>query len=93
MNAINAIEAEHTAEAKDEDEPMPQKLLIFNDMIIELAKPRNLNILMKTTESLLNFGVYRHLRSSRSTWFPGIPMMSSLIGGVRRDRACSKLLR
>ena len=58
MNEINAIEAEHTAEAKDEDEPMPQKLLIFDDMIIELAKPRNLNILMKTIYNRRHLGYY-----------------------------------
>ena len=58
MNEINEIEREFSEEAKEEDEPMPQKLLIFDDCIVELAKPRNLAVLMKTIYNRRHLGYY-----------------------------------
>jgi len=70
MNEINGIEAEHTAEAKEEDEPMPQKLLIFDDMIIELAKPKNLNVLMKTIYNRRHLGYYILITAQKYNLLP-----------------------
>jgi len=58
MNEINEIEKEHTEEAKEEDEPMPQKLLIFDDCIVDLSKPANLDCLMRTIWNRRHKGYY-----------------------------------
>ena len=70
MDEINAIEAEHTMEAREEEEPMPQKLLIFDDMIIELAKPRNLNTLMKTIYNRRHLGYYILITAQKYNLLP-----------------------
>ena len=67
MDEINSIEAEHTADAKEEEEPLPQKLIIFDDMIVELSKPRNLNVLMRciyNRNSLVSPGVKYHVQNT-----------------------------
>lgn len=58
MNEILAIESEHSAEAAEDDEPLPQKLIILDDMIVELAKPKYLNILMKLIYNRRHLGFY-----------------------------------
>ena len=70
MNEILATEAEHTAEAKEEDEPLPQKLIIFDDMICELNKPRHLQVLMKLIYNRRHLGFYIIITAQKYNMLP-----------------------
>ena len=70
MNEINAIEAEYTLEAKEDEEPMPQKLLIFDDMIIELSRPKNLMCLMRTIYNRRHLGYYILITAQKYNLLP-----------------------
>ena len=69
MNEILAIEAEHTAEAKEE-EPLPQKLIIFDDMICELNKPKHLQVLMKLIYNRRHLGFYIIITAQKYNMLP-----------------------
>lgn len=70
MDEINSIEDEHTIEAKENGEPLPQKLIIFDDMIMELNKPRNLNVLMKTIYNRRHRGYYILITAQKYNLLP-----------------------
>jgi len=70
MDEINSIEDEHTMEAKENGEPLPQKLLIFDDMIMELNRPRNLNVLMKTIYNRRHRGYYILITAQKFNLLP-----------------------
>lgn len=67
---ILAIEAEHSADAKENDEHLPQKLIIIDDCIVELNKPKNLACLMKLIFNRRHLGFSVLITSQKYNMMP-----------------------
>lgn len=67
---ILAIEAEHTEEARENEEPIPQKLIIIDDCIVEINKPKNLACLMKLIYNRRHLGFSVLITSQKYNMLP-----------------------